>query len=183
MPVITERRDYNGFVSRVERLGLAALVTEVEAAVTGFRLEVREDRHANGTRQIRQAIDGRFETIGGWTKTTVGGVDWTKANNRRSTLGVEIQVSGRSDLLAVDVLHLREQLTGGNMDAGIIVVPDNRLSRFLTDRTPNLNAAVRHVESRAPDMALHIIAFRHDGAGEAIPKAITNLGRVNRAQA
>ena len=108
---------------------------------------------------------------------TVGGVDWTKANEQGSKIGVEIQVSGRSDLLAVDVLHLREQLIAGNLDAGIIVVPDDTLSYFLTDRTPNLRTARKHVESRARDMAIRIVAFRHDGPGSAIPKARTNLGR------
>lgn len=79
--------------------------------------------------------------------------------------------------VAVDVLHLREELIGGRLDAGVIVVPDNELSGFLTDRTPNLSAAIRHVESRAPDMAIQIIAFAHDAAGAALDKAITNLGK------
>lgn len=178
MPILTDRRSYNGFETKIQRLGLDALTDEVTVAVTGFRLIIQEDRHANGTKQIRQQIDSQFDAIGDWTKITVGGVDWTKANATGSRIGVEIQVSGRSDLLAVDVLHLREQLNGGHLDAGIIVVPDDTLSRFLTDRTPNLAAAVRHVESRAPDMAVRIIAFRHDAAGPAIPKARTNLGKL-----
>ena len=178
MPRLTDRRSYNGFDAKVQRLGLDALANEVTVAVTGFRLIVKEERLANGTKQIRQQIDNQFDAIGGWTKITVGGVDWTKTNDAGSRIGVEIQVSGRSDLLAVDVLHLREQLNGGHLDAGIIVVPDDTLSRFLTDRTPNLAAAVRHVESRAPDMAIQILAFRHDATGPAIPKARTNLGRL-----
>lgn len=177
MPVITDRRSYNGFDSKIDRLGLDELVAEVDAAITGFRLEVQESRHANGTRQIREMIDRQFGELDAWRKITVGGVDWTKANEQKSTLGVEIQVSGRSDLLAVDVLHLREELIGGRLDAGVIVVPDNELSRFLTDRTPNLSAAIRHVESRASDMAIQIIAFAHDAAGAALDKAITNLGK------
>ena len=51
---MTDRCDYNGFSTKVHRLGLDALVADVEAAVTGFRLHVQETRHANGTRQIRQ---------------------------------------------------------------------------------------------------------------------------------
>ena len=177
MPVLTDRCDYNGFLTKVHRLRLDILVAEMEAAVTGFRLHVKETRHANGTRQIRQQIDNRFDALGGWHKVTAGGVDWTKANEQGSKIGVEVQVSGRSDLLAVDVLHLGEQLTAGHLDAGIIVVPDDTLSRFLTDRTPNLRTARRHVESHAQDMAIRIVAFRHDGPGPAIPKARTNLGR------
>ena len=177
MPHITERRSYNGFEPRVQRLGLQPLLDEVEVAITGFRLLIEETRHANGTKSIRETIDGRFHLLGGWTKLVSGGVDWTKVDSADRTMGVEVQVSGRSDLLAVDVLHLHTQLSGGHLDAGVIVVPDNTLSPFLTDRTPNLRTAIRHVESRAPDMPVQIIAFRHDGIGPAIPKARTNVGR------
>ena len=173
MPIITERRSFNGFDSKVLRLGLGMLVEEVEGTITGFRLDVQEERHANGTRGIRQMFDEQFAALGKWKKIVSGGVDWTKAIGG-NTLGVEIQVSGRSDLLAVDVLHLRRDMIEGSLDAGIIVVPDDALSRYLTDRTPNLKTAIRHVE---PDMALQIIAFKHDGVGPALPKARTNLGR------
>ena len=178
MPRITERLNYNGFETKVARLGLDHLIAEVEAAVTGFPLLVEESRFANGTRWIRQTIDDRFASKGGWAKIASGGIDWSKANERGSKLGVEVQVSGRSDLLAVDVLHLREELNGGRLDAGIIVVPDDTLSRFLTDRTPNLQTAIRHIESRASDMAVQVMAFRHDGTGPPLPKIRTNLGRL-----
>ena len=174
---LTARRDYNGFAEKIRRLGLDPLIREVEDAVTGFPLVVLEERHANGTRQIRQRMDDRFDAVGGWDKVTVGGVDWTKANAHGSRIGVEIQVSSRSDLLAVDVLHLGGELIAGKLDVGIIVVPDDALSRFLTDRTPNLRTARRHVEQHAQNMAIRILAFRHDGKGPAIPKARTNLGR------
>ncbi len=177
MPRITDRLSYNGFDAKIQRLGLSDLLDEVLAAVTGFNLRVAETKHANGTRQIREAIDARFESIGGWTKIASGGIDWSKGNVRGSKIGVEIQVSGRSDLLAVDVLHLREALNDGNLDAGVIVVPDDKLSRFLTDRTPNLRTAIRHIQDRAADTAVQIIAFRHDGTGPALTKAFTNLGR------
>lgn len=58
----------------------------------------------------------------------------------------------------------------------MIIVPDDQLSKFLTDRTPNLSTALRHVQ-RAKDLPIQIIAFRHDGAGSALPKIRTNLGR------
>ena len=177
MPRITARQSYNGFERKISRLGLGSLLAEVEDAVTWFDLLIEESRHANGTKWIREQIDARFATIGGWQKIASGGVDWTKMNREGSTLGVEVQVSGRSDLLAVDVLHLRENIVAGQLDAGVIVVPDDTLSPFLTDRTPNLRTAIRHVESRAQDMAVQIIAFQHDGTGLPIPKATTNLGR------
>ena len=179
MPLITSRESYNGFNQRVQRLGLRPLLDEIETAVTDFPLLVKEARHANGTKWIRETIDARFEFVGGWTKVVSGGVDWTKVDSADRSIGVEVQVSGRSDLLAVDVLHLHEQLSGGHLDAGVIVVPDDTLSPFLTDRTPNLRTAIKHVDSRARDMPVQIIAFQHDGVGDAIPKARTNLGRLN----
>ena len=177
MPLITARSSYNGFDQRVQRLRLHPLLDEIEEAVTGFQLLIEEARHANGTKWIRETIDERFESVGGWTKLVSGGVDWTKVDTADRSMGVEVQVSGRSDLLAVDVLHLHGELSGGNLDAGVIVVPDDTLSPFLTDRTPNLRTAIKHVQSRARDMPVQIIAFRHDGVGDAIPKARTNLGR------
>ena len=177
MPRITDRLSFNGFEIKAARLSLTDLLAEVEAAVTGFQMLVEERRHANGTRWLRQTIDQQFTDIGGWSKITSGGVDWSKANNQGSKLGVEVQVSGRSDLLAVDVLHLREELNGGRLDVGVIVVPDDTLSRYLTDRTPNLRTAIRHIEDRASDMAIQILAIRHDGVGTAIAKSRTNLGK------
>ena len=179
MPRITKREDYNGFSAKVVRLGLGDLVVEVESAITTFKLLVEETKHANGTRGIRKAIDDEFDRIGGWTKVTVGGTDWSKANDKGGRIGVEVQVSGRSDMLAVDIIHLREGLVAGELDVGVIIVPDDTLSRYLTDRTPNFRTAVRHVESRARDMPVRIIAFNHDGVGPALPKIRTNLGRLD----
>ena len=56
-------------------------------------------------------------------------------------------------------------------------MPDDILSPFLTDRTPNLATAIKHVTHRAKDLPIRIVAFRHDGTGLALPKIITNLGK------
>lgn len=137
MPLVTTRRSYNGFNAKIDRLGLDVLLDEVNTVLASFTLLVEERRHANGTREIRRQIDAGFDACGGWEITKVGGVDWMKAVSGR-TMGVEVQVSGRSDMLAVDVLHLREEMQTGGIDVGVIIVPDDRLSRWLTDRTPNL---------------------------------------------
>jgi len=176
VPAISEIRDYNGFVTKASRLGLKGLVEEVTQVVTGFQLLVAEDKQANGTRWIRQEIDRRFAELKGWRKVASGGVDWTKTNRKGATIGVEVQVSGRSDMLAVDIMHLKEELVLGRIDVGIIVVPDDTLSRFLTDRTPNLATALKHVEHRASDLPISVLAFRHDGS--ALPwKMRTNPGK------
>ena len=81
-------------------------------------------------------------------------------------------------MLAVDVLHLSAELLAGRIDVAVIIVPDDRLSRFLTDRTPNLRTAIRHINARASDLPLRVLAFRHDGIGPALAKMRTNLGRI-----
>ncbi|KWV96342.1 hypothetical protein ASS64_03815 [Erythrobacter sp. AP23] len=170
--------DYDGFSERVSRLGLAPLVTEAETALSQFELLLRETKHANGTKDLRIAIDDGFEAAGDWTKLTVGGIDWRKSNRNGGAIGVEVQVSGRSDLLAVDVLHLKTEISSGHIDAGIIIVPDDKTSKFLTDRTPNFRTAKKHVELHASDLPIRIIAFEHDGIGPPLKKMRTNLGKL-----
>jgi hypothetical protein len=178
MTQITDVIDFDGFAEKVERLGLRHLVDEAHSSLD-FELLIQESRHANGTQGLRKAIDDSFESLGGWIKTTVGGVDWIKTNQKtRATLAVEVQVSGRSDMLAVDVIHLRDDMRSGKIDAGIIIVPNDTLSRFLTDRTPNLRTAKRHIVGRADMEPLQIVAFGHDGIGEPLPKIRTNLGKI-----
>jgi hypothetical protein len=177
VPVISTRIDYNGFLNKVARLQMGGLVHEAESTLC-FHLAVEERKQANGTKGIRQTIDERFSLFGGWNKLTSGGIDWQKSSPMNARLGVEVQVSGRSDMLAVDIMHLKESLSSGRIDAGLIIVPDNRLSRFLTDRTPNLATAIKHVEDRARDMPIMIVAFSHDGQGPALSKMRTNLGRT-----
>jgi site-specific DNA-methyltransferase (adenine-specific) len=92
-------------------------------------------------------------------------------------MGVEIQVSARSDMLIRDVVHLRNSLQQGEIDIGIIVVPSVRLQSFLTDRTPSLKDALRYVEQEfkeATTFPIVIIAIEHDAPGKALPKKKTN---------
>jgi hypothetical protein len=177
VPIVSQTLDYNGFANKASRLGLDSLVAEAASTLSGFELRIEERKHANGTRGIRKSIDDRFAKIGSWVKVTVGGIDWTKQNQQGATVGVEVQVSGRSDMLAVDIMHLKEKLVDGVIDVGIIIVPDDSLSRFLTDRTPNLATAIKHVQHRASDLPIRILAFRHDGIGTALVKMRTNLGK------
>ena len=174
MPKITQRKDYNGVLARVERLGLAPLVAELEEVLTGFPLLVKEQKDANGGAAVRKLIDPRFDAAGGWTKTTSGDVDWVKChsvNGTRVCIGVEIQMSARSDLLVMDICHLRDALTDGVIDVGVLVVPDDELARFLTDRGPRFSDAVRHVRAaRAEDFPLLLLGIHHDGPGEPLAK-------------
>lgn len=174
MPKITERTYFDGTNEKLDRLGLRPIWNELEEILTGFTLQVLEKVDANGGAAVRELIDPRFASQEGWRKITSGGIDWTKchqANGTRVCLGVEIQFSARSDLLIVDVHHLRDEIITGNIDIGIIVVPSDDLARFLTDRVARYTDAIRAVErARAGDLPLAVIALHHDSAGPALAK-------------
>lgn len=174
MPKQTEEFHYNGARERIARLGLSTLIDEVKSITTGFDLRLKEEKDANGGAAVRKLIDAQFEKARGWTKKKTGDVDWTKCkivNGTRICVGVEVQFSARSDLLAIDVHHLRRAIIAGDIDIGMLVVPDDTLAVFLTDRGPKMSDAKRHVEeARAQDLPLVLLALRHDGPGSALAK-------------
>lgn len=176
MPTIVEEKVYDGALERITRLGLHALVNEVRSICTSFRLLVKEQRDANGGAAVRRVIDAGFGQATGWTKSQTGDVDWVKChvvNGTRVCLGVEVQFSARSDLLVIDVIHLRKALVRGSIDVGILLVPSDRLSVFLTDRGPSVSDAKRHItEARADDLPLLLIALEHDGPGPSLAKQV-----------
>lgn len=144
--------------------------------VTDFELLIEERKDANGTAGLRDIIDGRFRSAGGWTQKKSGGVDWIKrqainGRPRHICIGVEVQVSGRSDMMAVDLLHLRVQLLQGAIDMAVLVVPSDKMAYFLTDRVAKLSEARRHIASiHAEEMPLVLIAIEHDGPGPRLKK-------------
>ena len=99
----------------------------------------------------------------------------------RSGRTVEIQVSGRSDLLARDIVHIRNNLQDSHIDIGVIVVPSDEFEYFLTDRVANFSYAVRYVEEElreAQSYPIILIAIEHDGFSDAsLPKKKTNRGK------
>lgn len=174
MPTIVEEVSYDGANERIERLGLAPLLNEIRTIITGYSLLVKEQRDANGGAHVRKLLDARFHAVGGWVKKVTGDVDWTKSqvlNGTRVCVGVELQISGRSDLIIVDLVHLRKAVIGGLIDVGVLVVPSDKLGVFMTDRGPKMADAKRLAkEARVEDWPLLIIAFEHDGPGPALPK-------------
>jgi len=174
MPKIIEEVYYNGARDRAERLGLGTLIDEIRTAVQGFTLLVKEETDANGGAAVRKLLDGQFRAAGGWQRKVVGDIDWIKChqvNGTRVCVGVEVQVSARSDLLAVDMIHLAAAFRDARIDIGVLVTSSDRLSRFLTDRGPSISDAKRHVKStRLEDYPLILLAVEHDGPGEPLAK-------------
>jgi len=126
-------------------------------------------------------LDARFAGVPGWTIVKSGGIDWTKGiqhNGAEVCMGVEFQISARSDLLTNDLAHLMQAIELGNIDVGVIVVPSNETAYYLTDRCPRFSYALDHVNRiKGQFSPLLIISIGHDGVGEALPKKRTNLGR------
>lgn len=183
---ITAMKFYGGARDKVCRLGLADLFLELQQIIFDTAIEIEETREANGAAVIREALDSRFTDGKDWIKTASGGVDWIKKIRYNSTfmarIGVEIQVSARSDLLIRDIVHLRNSLQEGHIDVGAIVVPSDRFQVYLPDRTPSYRDAIRYIEQEfkeAMTFPIVVIAIEYDGVGSALPKKRTNKGKAD----
>ena len=178
MPRIVEELTFDGAPNLIDRLGLEDLLTEVRGIVGGFELLVRDVKDSNGAGALRKLIDERFAEAEGWVQRKTGGVDWTKkqAINGRPrfiSLGVEVQVSGRSDLIAVDLIHLRQQLLQGDIDLAVLIVPSDLLGNYLTDRVAKKSEAMRHIKwLKCEDMPFILMVIEHDGIGPPLTKMV-----------
>jgi hypothetical protein len=188
---ITDVVAFGAAPEKVDRLGMQALLEEVKAIVTDIPLRVKEETDANGGAAVRKLIDAEFEKRkdSGWVKKQTGAVDWTKChtvNGTRVCIGVEVQFSGRSDLIIVDIIHLRTAITGGIIDVGVLLVPSDRLGPFLTDRGPRLADAKRMIrEARVEDLPLLVFGVEHDGPGPPLakqPKSPAGQAKSRRAR-
>ena len=181
MPRIVEQESYGGAERRITRLGLATLWKELEEILTGFDLRVKEEKDANGGAAVRRILDQRLKQTGGWQFKQVGEVDWTKCiktGRAHVCVGVEIQFSARSDLMIVDIDHLRLAITAGEIDIGVLTVPSNRLGPFLTDRVGRFDDGRRAVQrARASDLPILVLGLEHDGPGPPLPKQKTRQGK------
>lgn len=174
---ITQIRYYGGARDKVARLGLAHIFLELQQIVLDTPLYLLEVKDANGGAFVREAIDEAFIKAKDWDPKKTGDVDWVKRfrynESILSRIGVELQVSARSDLVVRDLIHLRNQLQKGNIDVGVIIVPSDRMQVFLPDRTPSFKDAVRYIEEEfkeAQTYPIVILAIEHDGAGPQLAK-------------
>jgi hypothetical protein len=180
---ITAIRYYGGARDKVCRLALADLFLELQQILLDTKIELIEQSQANSAGVIREQIDKGFEKAADWVKTAAGGIDWVKRLKYNQTLvvkmGVEIQVSARSDLLIRDIVHLRNHLQESKIDIGARHYDHDRLHIFLPDRTPSLRDALRYIEQEfkeATTFPIIVLAVEHDGIGKVLPKKKTNRG-------
>ena len=181
MAKINSVQPYDGAEKKIERLGLQPLVDEVMSLIRNTAILLSEQVEANGAAAIRELLDATFIKTKTWQSKKAGDVDWSKCkvvNGTRVCVGVEIQVSARSELLYKDILHLKNRVVGGDIDLGIIIVPSNRLHSFLPDRTPSKSYAEKVIKEQDADrLPILLIEMEHDGPGPALPKKITNTSR------
>lgn len=179
MAKITQKLFMDGAEAKISRLGLGSLVDEVCQLIQSVDLRVLEVAQKNGAATIRNMIDERFREHN-WTQARSGSLDWKKCkviNGTKVCIGVEVQVSGRSELIYRDIAHFRNALLE-EIDLGIEIMPDDVLGPYLTDRVLSFSYAKQIVEeTRSTDIPLVLLAFQHDGPSTvALPKKTTNLG-------
>lgn len=179
---------YGGSREKVCRLGLADLFLELQQIVFDSRVTIAETVDGNGAAAVREIIDAQFHAAKDWVKITSGGVDWKKRIRYNATfmarIGVEVQVSARSDLLIRDIVHLRNSLQTSEIDVGVIVVPSDTFQKYLPDRTPCLTDAVRYIEEEfreATTFPIVLMAVEYDTVGAALPKKTTNQGKGKKS--
>jgi hypothetical protein len=174
MPQIVEEVYFVGTKERIGRLGLTPVVGEIRLALTGFQLSVREKKDSKGSAAVRKLIDEQFDRLGGWTKKVSGDMDWIKCKVVSGTsvcIGVEVQISAGSDLLFMDMIHLDAAFREGRIDVGVVIVPSDKLSKYLTDRAPCMSDAKKHAKAaRLEDSSIVLFAIEHDGAGPPLAK-------------
>ncbi len=189
MAKINSVKAYNGAENKMRRLGLQPLVEEVKRLVETTKIFIEERKREgstsfNGAAAIRELLDATFLETKTWESKKSGDVDWSKCkvvNGTRVCVGVEIQVSARSELLYKDILHLKTRLVSGDIDLGIIIVPSDRLQSFLPDRTPSISYARKVIaEQDADRLPIILIEMEHDGPGSPLGKKITNTGKGRR---
>lgn len=180
MPKITDELPFGGALEKITRLGLEPLYQELRGIITGFTLNILEEKTrkgANSAGEIRVLFDEAFLRAGDWKGIKSGGIDWSKCrvvNGTRVCIGVEVQMSGRSDSgIIMDLHHLKAAITSGLIDVGVLVVPNARLAGFITDRAPQLRDAERHIKVGFDQFPLLVLGVQHDGAGPALPKRLT----------
>ena len=174
MPQIVEEVYFVGTKERIGRLGLTRVFGEIRLALTGFQLLVREKKDSEGSAAVRKLIDEQFDRLGGWTKKVSGDMDWIKCkvvNGTSVCVGVEVQISAGSDLLFMDMIHLDAAFREGRIDVGLVIVPSDKLSKYLTDRAPCMSDAKKHAKAaRLEDSSIVLFAIEHDGAGPPLAK-------------
>ncbi len=136
---ITHELMYDGLERRIQRLHLGPVVEEVRQLLRNMRVVLSERPSSNSGATLRKLISWEFKEAVGWLKKTGRGADWrkfVKVGDARVCLAATIRVSGRSELIVSDLRRLCRLVRGGEIDAGMVIVPSDRLASFLKGGRP-----------------------------------------------
>lgn len=172
---------YGGSRDKICRLGLLHLSLELQGFIFSVQVCVLNQKKTYSASVVRKAIDDAFTKAGEWVCQKSGGIDWLKRMKFNTSvvarMGVEIQVPGRSDMLAREIVDERNALQAGEIDVGVIVVPSDHFEYFLTDRVATFTYARRYIEEEfreAKTFPIVLIGIEHDGYSvTALPKQKT----------
>ncbi len=174
---IDSMKFYDGACEKIARLGMSDMLFELLNMLMNTEVFLEESKDANSGKVVRQKIDGMLESGEDWVKTGTGDLDWIKSKKVAPAttikMGVEIQMSARGDLVIRDLLHMRENMKLGKIEVVVLVVPSDRMSKFLPDRAPSLSETLRYIEKEFEEIQqfpLVLISVEHDGAGNPLPK-------------
>jgi hypothetical protein len=188
MPKLTERTFFGGSEERLNRLGLITVWKELENILTNFQLCLDEPNNTNSGIVLRKLVDSRFRSTGGWRGKRSSGVNWTRCHKIHDVhvcLGAQVQlsVSAESDLNLVDLQYLQDEIAGGRIDVGAIVVFSDRLACFLSDDVVRYSDAVRAIKrTQASHLPLAVLALEHDGIGPSLIKGRLGHGKKRTAK-
>src|SRR5258708_39358274 len=156
--------------TKCDVLVFSRFLEEVKGLVEATKILVEEKKREgstsfNGAAAIRELLDAKFLEAKTWEQRKAGDVDWSKCkvvNGTRVCVGVEIQVSARSEMLYKDILHLKTRIVTGDIDLGIIIVPSDRLQSFLPDRTPSESyVSIVLADNYADNLSICLIDMAH----------------------
>ncbi|MCX6261257.1 MAG: hypothetical protein NTY95_10560 [Bacteroidia bacterium] len=124
---------YGGARAKICRLGLSHLFLELQDILLSTQIYILREKQKNSAGVVRERIDYSFECTNKditnnddkWIKSSSGDIDWKRRYRFNTSIvpwiGVEIQVSARSDLLARDIVHIRNSLQESRIDMDLVL--------------------------------------------------------------
>jgi hypothetical protein len=164
--VKTRIRYFDGAEAKLHRLQLGPLLAEVEKRIQSSVVLLAESDRANHATELQDQLGALFAI------DKARGGKWS--NCRRigeAALRMEfrMRISSRREILYKDVLHLRRRLECGAIDLGVIVIPSDKLQRFLSGRTPSSSYAEKVIREMDTDRyPIILIELEHDGLGPTL---------------
>jgi hypothetical protein len=181
MPKITLEKATAAFDRKCRRLGLEPLVSRVRSALVCFPIALCERSDSNDTGALWDMIRICCVEDGAHIEQSIPGFDWAvnhTVGNATLCLGVKFGLAPLGEMFSTDILAMKRAVTRGATDAGLVLLPDVALQRFLTGRTPTVPEALKHIALwEADDFPIGFFGLRHDVPGGRLEKGSAELLR------